>query len=238
MKPLIRIALTVLLATTLFSQNSRSGNALTVFDPANYSQNLLTAARNLQQINNQITQLQNQAQMLINQNRNLTNLPTSVSGNLLNSLARVDNLMRNANGVSYQIAAIDSQYQRLYPEQYAAATSNNQILQDGQAAWNEARQGYQHSMHVQARVVEEIHSDRALLDSLVAESQNAVGNLQVAQAGNQLMALNAKQSMQLQALLAASARAEALDRAAKLAAKEQARARLQNFLGDRQPYTR
>lgn len=238
MKPLIRIALTVLLATTLFAQNSRLGNTLTVFDPANYGQNLLTAARNLQQINNQITQLQNEAQMLINQNRNLTNLPTSVSGNLLNSLARVDNLMRNANGVAYQISSIDSQYQRLYPEKYAAATSNNQIFQDGQAAWYEARQGYQHSMHVQARVVEEIRSDRALLDRLVAESQNAVGNLQVAQAGNQLMALNAKQFMQLQALLAASARAEALDRAAKLAAKEQARARLQNFLGDRQPYTR
>src|SRR4051812_20767789 len=39
----------------------------TVFDPTNYSQNLLTAARSLQQINNQIQSLQNQAQMLTNQ---------------------------------------------------------------------------------------------------------------------------------------------------------------------------
>ena len=38
-----------------------------VFDPNNYAQNVLTAARALQQINNQITSLQNQAQMLINQ---------------------------------------------------------------------------------------------------------------------------------------------------------------------------
>jgi hypothetical protein len=36
-----------------------------VFDPNNYAQNVLTAARELQQINNQITSLQNQAQMLI-----------------------------------------------------------------------------------------------------------------------------------------------------------------------------
>lgn len=238
MKPFIKIALTLFLATTLFAQNSQTGQALTVFDPANYGQNLLTAARNLQQINNQVIQLQNEAQMLINQNRNLTNLPTSVSGNLLNSLMRMDNLMRSANGVAYQIAAIDSQYQRLYPEKYAAATSNNRIFQDAQAAWSQARQGHQHSLHVQASVIEEIRSDRALLNRLVAESQSAVGNLQVAQAGNQLTALNAKQSMQLQTLLAASARADALDRAAKLAAKEQARARFQNFLGDRQPYTR
>ena len=40
---------------------------LIVFDPNNYAQNVLTAARELQQINNQITSLQNQAQMLINQ---------------------------------------------------------------------------------------------------------------------------------------------------------------------------
>jgi P-type conjugative transfer protein TrbJ len=44
-----------------------------VFDPNNYAQNVLTAARELQQINNQITSLQNQAQMLINQAKNLAN---------------------------------------------------------------------------------------------------------------------------------------------------------------------
>ena len=48
-----------------------------VFDPNNYAQNVLTAARALQQINNQITALQNQAQMLINQARNLASLPYS-----------------------------------------------------------------------------------------------------------------------------------------------------------------
>ena len=42
---------------------------LLVFDPSNYSQNLLTAARSLQQIQNQITSLRNEAQMLVNQER-------------------------------------------------------------------------------------------------------------------------------------------------------------------------
>ena len=48
-----------------------------VYDPSNYAQNVLTAARSLQQINNQITSLQNQAQSLINQARNLASLPTT-----------------------------------------------------------------------------------------------------------------------------------------------------------------
>ena len=42
-----------------------------VYDPTNHAENLLTAARSLEQINNQIAQLQNEAQMLVNQARNL-----------------------------------------------------------------------------------------------------------------------------------------------------------------------
>jgi len=38
-----------------------------VYDPSNYAQNVLQAARALQQVNNQITSLQNQTQMLLNQ---------------------------------------------------------------------------------------------------------------------------------------------------------------------------
>ena len=48
-----------------------------VYDPTNYAQNVLTAARALQQINNQIQQIQNQATSLINQAKNLANLPFS-----------------------------------------------------------------------------------------------------------------------------------------------------------------
>ncbi|HEV7284551.1 MAG TPA: P-type conjugative transfer protein TrbJ, partial [Kaistia sp.] len=48
-----------------------------VYDPSNYAQNVLTAARTLEQINHQITSLQNEATMLINQARNLANLPFS-----------------------------------------------------------------------------------------------------------------------------------------------------------------
>src|SRR3546814_6923533 len=48
--------------------------ALTVFDPSNYSQNVLQAARALQQINNQIQSLQNQVLMLQNMAQNLQRL--------------------------------------------------------------------------------------------------------------------------------------------------------------------
>jgi P-type conjugative transfer protein TrbJ len=42
-----------------------------VFDPSNYAQNILTAARTLQSVNQQIRQLQNEAEMLIAMGKNL-----------------------------------------------------------------------------------------------------------------------------------------------------------------------
>src|SRR3546814_80382 len=47
---------------------------ITVFDPSNYAQNILTAARTLQSVNQQIQQLQNEAQMLVNQGKNLARI--------------------------------------------------------------------------------------------------------------------------------------------------------------------
>ena len=51
---------------------------LAVIDPANLVQNTLTAARTLQEVNNQIKQLTNEAQMLINDARNLATLPFNI----------------------------------------------------------------------------------------------------------------------------------------------------------------
>ena len=53
-----------------------------VFDPTNFSQNVLTAARELQQVNNEIQSLENQATMLINQARNLASQPYSALAQL------------------------------------------------------------------------------------------------------------------------------------------------------------
>ena len=74
----LRLAVAISAMTLAVVAGERPGAAqLVVFDPNNYAQNVLTAARALQQINNQIVSLQNQAQMLINQAKNLATLPFS-----------------------------------------------------------------------------------------------------------------------------------------------------------------
>lgn len=214
------------------------GGSGIVYDPQNHAENILTAARTLEQVNNQITQMANEAQMLVNQAQNLSNLPTSIAGELQASLGQVDGLIRDAQGIAYDIAQIDQEFERLFPEDYAASVSTSQIVQDAQQAWQNAREGFRHSLQVQAEVVGQVRTDAGTLDRLIGESQGAVGNLQAVQAGNQLTALAAKQSMQLQSLLAASTRAEALESARAIATREQARARFERFIGNGSSYSR
>src|SRR2546425_9464493 len=91
-----------------------------VFDPNNYVQNVLTAARALQQINNQITSLQNQAQMLVNQAKNLASLPYSSLQQLEQSIQRTQQLLAQAQRISFDIQQID----RAFSTTYAPASSN------------------------------------------------------------------------------------------------------------------
>src|ERR1700680_3851641 len=97
-----------------------------VFDPNNYAQNVLTAARALQQINNQITSLQNQAQMLINQARNLANLPYSSLQELESSIQRTQQLLNQAQRISYDVQRIDHAFSTTYAPASAGVT--NQAL--------------------------------------------------------------------------------------------------------------
>ena len=80
-------------AIAIVALDAPSSAQVVVFDPSNYAQNVLTAARALQQINNQITSLQNHAQMLINQARNLATLPFSSLQQLQQSIQRTQQLL-------------------------------------------------------------------------------------------------------------------------------------------------
>ena len=67
-----------------------------VYDPANYVQNVLQAARALQQINNQIAQLENQTQSLINQAKHLVSLPYSLVSTITSQIRRTEQLIGEA----------------------------------------------------------------------------------------------------------------------------------------------
>ncbi len=79
-----------MLAVGVFVPGQPARAQWTVFDPSNYAQNILTAARSLQQINNQIQMLQNQAQSLINQAKNLTTVSFPELTQLQQTIQKID----------------------------------------------------------------------------------------------------------------------------------------------------
>jgi P-type conjugative transfer protein TrbJ len=201
-----------------------------VFDAANFSQNVLTAARELQQIENEVTSLQNEAQMLINQARNLTSLPYSSLQQLMSTIQRTQQLLGQAQGVIYDVGNIQSEFQRFYPSGYSGSTSSAQLIADAQSRWQNTLSGFQDALKTQATVVGNLNTTQTQLSALVSSSQGATGALQAAQAGNQLLALQSQQLADVTALLAAQGRAQSLQGAQTAAGQEQAHEQLMRFL--------
>src|ERR1700719_466509 len=184
-----------------------------VYDPSNYAQNVLQAARALQQINNQVTSLQNQTQMLLNQARNLTSLPYSALQAIDQSVQRTQQLLNQAQRIAYDINKIDQAFGRSYPQSYSASTPSQQLVGDAQTRWQNTLAAYQDALHVQASVVQALDTSRVQTNGLVSSSQSAIGTLQASQAGNQLIALQTRQLVDLTALIASQSRAQSLERA-------------------------
>jgi type IV secretion system protein TrbJ len=225
-----RAALITTALVTLSLASGPVGGQMIVYDPSNYAQNVLQAARALQQINNQITSLQNQTQMLLNQARNLASLPYSSLQAIEESIARTQQLINQAQRLAYNINQIDQAFQRTYPQSYSGSTSSQQLVTDAQTRWQNSLAAYQDALRVQAGVVQAFDTTRTETNGLVSSSQSAAGILQASQSGNQLIALQTRQLVDLTALIAAQSRAQSLEGARLIANQEQARVQLNQFL--------
>jgi type IV secretion system protein TrbJ len=214
---------------SIISVDGSSSAQVVVFDPNNYAQNVLRAARALQQINNQITSLQNQAQMLINQTRNLASLPFSSLRQLQSSIQRTQQLLAQARRIAYDVQQINHAFSTTYAP-VSASSSNQMLISNAQARWQTSVAALQDALKVQAGVVGNLDTNRTQTSALVTSSQSASGALQAAQAGNQLIALQAQQLADLTATVAAQGRAQSLEAAQRTAAQDQGREQLRRFL--------
>lgn len=232
------LAATMLAATplALSPMVATPAHAIIVFDPSNYAQNVLTAARTLEQITNQITSLQNEARMLINQARNLASLPYSALQQLQQNVQRTQQLLQQAQGIAFNVQQIDQMFSQKYGN-ISMSTSDQQMVADARSRWQNTVGGLQDAMRVQAGVVSNIDTNRTQMSALVSQSQGATGALQATQAGNQILALQSQQLSDLVALLASNGRASALTEAERTAAAEQGREQRRRFLTPGSGYT-
>lgn len=229
----IRSVVAILSIALLLTMGSSTAQ-IQVFDPSNYAQNLQTAANTLKQINNQLTALQNQTQMLLNQARHLTSLPLSLVGAIDQTFTQTQNILHNVDRIAYDVQAIGQAFANY--QHFNASQSDQQLIALAQGRWQTSLSAFQHSLNVGATAVGNLSATQTQTGTLVGASQSAVGQLQATQAGNQLLGVQSRQLSDLTALVAAQARAEALELARKAAAEDQAREQTSRFLNNGQSY--
>lgn len=206
-----------------------------VHDPRNYSQNILTAARTLEQINNQIRQLQNQATSLVNEARNLQSLPLSVLEPLQAQIKQTQQLLSQAQRMAYDVQQIENEFAKTYSS--ASMTGSQAAMVRGaEERWRTSVAAFEDALKVQAGAVGNIEGTRNAVNDLLAASQSASGALQASQAGNQLLAVQSQQLTDLIAAVSAMGRAQALGAAGDATAKAQAREQLRRFLAPGRGY--
>lgn len=228
------MAATAMLSTVMITD----GFALTVFDPLNYEQNLLTAVRALENIQNQVRQLQNQAGQLMRMDRNLQSQTGTVAPDLQSTLAQLRARIAEGDAIALKVQDTEAAYDQLFPKTFAETLTNDDLLRASKTRWDETYATFRRAAVLQGAVNQQTETDARLLDQISARSSDAAGSLQAAQAGNELAALQVKQSLQLQTLLAAQSRSETTALARDLTAEAEGRQRLKTFLGDGRAYTR
>lgn len=201
-----------------------------VIDATNLAENILSAARALQSNINEAQMIYNQMRQLQNEARNLASLPTSIQNSLNGSMQDLQNVLRNTQGLVYNYKALQSQFDRLYPDFKAFnGMSGNDYSRQVDAWSNQTMQAIQDAMRAQGLVVNTAQ-DGADLNALVSASQSASGNLSALQAGNQISALMVKQLVQLQQIVSASSRAQASYLAQQTSADAAAKQRAQHYM--------
>ena len=208
-----------------------------VIDAGNLAQNIMTAARALQQINNQVQQLQHEAQMLSNEARNLHPLNFSALNDLRATLAATDQLIAQAQGLAFDVAHAEHQFAALYPSAYGIGVTGQQMVADARQRWTNSLEALRTAIRLQAQVEQTISTGEATLSDLVTRSQAASGALEATQSTNQLLALQIQQGLQAQQLRIAQDRAVAVEAARSVAAAERARQVRLTFMDPSTRYT-
>jgi P-type conjugative transfer protein TrbJ len=206
-----------------------------VLDISNLAQNIINVLSQYWQQATQANQLVKQTQQAINQVRQLYNLQLQLETMYRNLVAlrlvlndpsyslinKCQALLWQGQGLAFSVRHFNTAFDDLY-RKYGSKAVTTHALTDERRRWSEqTRASVVTAMQVQASV-EDIPSDRQDLSRAVEASRAADGSLAAQQATTEVAALNAKQLMRMEAMIAANGRADAARMAEERQRKEAA----------------
>jgi len=153
--------------------------------------------------------------MLINQAKQLEQLPTTVLNDVERDFSQIQNLLRHADGIACNVKSIDRAFTQTYPNSISSTTSDRQMIDGARQRWQESPSAYQRALALGAGAALNLSGTQTETSSLRGSSQSSVGILPATQAGNQLIAVQARELADLTALLTAQGRAQRSHRRAR-----------------------
>ncbi|MGB4057246.1 MAG: hypothetical protein WBK77_04100 [Alphaproteobacteria bacterium] len=169
-----------------------AASGIPVYDVSNLAQNLLTAERSLEQINNQLKMLES--------------LDFDSSGDVANILNETNSVLNQVEGIAYSVGQISEEFANAYPEDMNGMSYEDLgSLKD--SILQQTRTAQKHAMELQASVAGSIPQTRMTVDEIVSRSNAAPGATAAVQANTQMLATLSAQMSQMQALLMSQTRA-------------------------------
>ena len=197
-----------------------------VYDPTNYAQNVLTAARALQSNLNEAMEIANQLHQIEMEARNLARLPQAAWDSVRADLNQLRQLAQSASGISYALQRLSTQFKEIYPGYQASTTYEQQYQQ-----WTEnSLTGIQQALKAAQQQSQQFEQESTNTQSLADLSSTADGQMQALQAGNMIALQLVDQLQALRQLQVMETQAQNLYMAAQLQNQAEEKAALKKWL--------
>lgn len=214
-----------------------------VFDEASFTQMIIDFAYSVadyaiqgEQLAQQVLEVENTILMLEDWALALKQLDWSALPIIGEPLGSLQAVFEKASSAFYNAALIQEKFKELYSDHFAFSLDQ---LMEGDAYfakafdWNEAvRQSHQIAMEQQAQLPDSLEMAKAALLQGLDHSETAVGPLQAAQAGNQILGIQVQQGNTTNALLGTMAQQEATKNMLEASARQQMLLRMDYALQD------
>lgn len=181
------------------------------------------------QIAHEVEFVKNQLDQLAYDAANLTQTPLSLLSELQQAMGTYHSLLRQAQGLAYQVQNIGSAFDNLYPRIGVNGISAGALVSQAQRYLTQIRSASRTAMEAQS-VVDRLTTQHSTVTRALIASEAAPGNLAAIQVGNQLLANLAEQQASLEQLMAASARVQVSVLAAQAAEADAARAVADDYM--------
>jgi type IV secretion system protein TrbJ len=186
------------LAGAVIGMHPAAGSMI-VYDPNNYSQNLLQAIRALDQLRTMTRQLETELRMI-------QTLGTTKRDDIQSVMRKMESLLYQTDGLGFDLERIGDDFEVLYPEEYNSE-DYRRIAAQAERWTAQNRAAVRESMSTTSLAAENLARHDQRLQELLAASDSAVGTTAAIQAGNQILASLGAQIADMSALIIAQNRA-------------------------------